>query len=343
MKLLVLGGTLFLGRHVVDAALARGHEVTLFNRGRRDVPWPEVETLQGDRDGGLDALEDRRWDAVVDTSGYVPRLVGASASKLARAVEHYTYISSVSVYPDTDAPGTDERAPVQTLVDPATEDVPANYGALKAASEHAAEAAMPGRVLHVRAGMIVGPFDATGRFAYWVRRLADGGEVLAPGDPDASVQLVHARDLADWVVSMGERRASGVFNVTGPERRLTMRDFLEACRDASGVDATFTWVDEDFLVANDVAAFADLPFWLTRAERGLLEVDVSKAFAQGLHCRPLVDTVRDTARWLAEERADGAVPARLASGVAVRAGIDRARERALLDAWHARTRRASTP
>lgn len=338
MKLLVLGGTLFLGRHVVDAALAAGHEVTLFNRGRRDVPWSDVESLQGDRDGGLDALDGRRWDTVVDTSGYVPRIVGASARKLADAVDHYTYVSSASVYVDTDAEGMDEHGPTQTLADPATEDIPANYGALKAACERTIEEAMPGHVLSVRAGLIVGPFDATGRFAYWVRRVAEGGEVLAPGDPERAVQFVHARDLADWIVAMAGRRVAGVFNASAPAQRFTMRGLLEACRAASGSDASFTWVDEGFLTAHDVAPFADLPFWLPRAQQGLLALDVSKAVASGLRFRSPLDTVRDTARWLAVQ--PESAPATLASGVATRAGLDRGRERALLDAW---ANRASAP
>ena len=189
MNLLILGGTVFLGRHLVEAALARGHAVTLFNRGQHNPDlFPEVERLRGDRDGDLQALEGRRWDAVVDTCGYVPRVVRASAEMLAPNVDHYTFISSISVYADTSKPGIDEQAPVGTLDDPTTEEVTGeSYGPLKALCEQAAEAAMPGRVLNIRPGLIVGPHDPTDRFTYWVRRVAEGGEVLAPGNPHAPV------------------------------------------------------------------------------------------------------------------------------------------------------------
>lgn len=331
MDLLVLGGTLFLGRHVVEAALARGHRVTLFNRGTRDVPWAGVETRIGDRDGGLEALSGGRWDAVVDTCGYVPRLTGVSARFLADAVDRYVYVSSASVYADLDVAGLDESGRTLTLDDPASEDVPAHYGALKASCERAVEDAMPDRALHVRAGLIVGPFDATGRFAYWVRRMAEGGEVLAPGDPDRPVQLIHARDLADWMVAMAEAGTTGTFNATGPALPLTMRALLESCAD--GREVALTWVDDAFLAARDVAPFSDLPFWLPNESAGLLALDVSKAVAAGLRCRPLVDTVRDTARWLDSD--PGRAPTRLASGVATRAGLAPDRERELLAAWKA--------
>lgn len=331
MDLLVLGGTLFLGRHVVEAALARGHRVTLFNRGTRDVPWPGVETRIGDRDGGLDALSGGRWDAVVDTCGYVPRLTGASARFLADAVDRYVYVSSASVYADLDVAGLDESGRTLTLDDPTSEDVPAHYGALKASCERAVEDAMPGRALHVRAGLIVGPFDATGRFAYWVRRMAEGGEVLAPGDPERPVQLVHARDLADWMVAMAEAGTVGTFNATGPERLLTMRELLATCAGDRAVGTT--WVDDDFLTAHDVAPFSEMPFWLPKESAGLLALDVSKAIGAGLRFRPLADTVRDTARWLDSD--PGRAPTRLASGVATRAGLAPERERELLAAWKA--------
>ncbi len=330
MRILILGGTLFLGRHVVDACLARGHRVTLFNRGTRPAP-SSVEQIRGDRDGGLDALKDGRWDAVIDPSGYVPRLVGASARMLADRVGHYTFVSSASVYADLSRPTIDEHETVATMPDAASEDVPSRYGALKALSERAAEAAMPGRVLHVRAGLIVGPFDVTGRFAYWVRRAADGGEILAPGAPDRPVQFVHARDLADWIVAMAEAGAAGVFNATGPATTLTMAQLLDACR-VPGRDVRCTWVDDDFLEAHDVAPFTEMPLWLPPEAAGLLKLDVSKALAAGLRFRPIVDTVADVAGALVSPVEP---PARLASGAPTRAGMVPERERALLAAWHA--------
>src|SRR5688572_29497367 len=197
MRLLVLGGTKFLGRAVVEAAVARGHEPTLFHRGLTNPGlFPDLEHLRGDRDGGLAALQGRTWDAVIDPSGYVPRIVRASAELLADAVEHYTFISSISVYPSFPTPGMDESSPVGTLEDPTVEDVPAHYGPLKALCEQAAEAAMPGRVFHVRAGLIVGPNDPSDRFTYWPVRVAKGGDVLAPGSPERPVQIIDVRDLA---------------------------------------------------------------------------------------------------------------------------------------------------
>lgn len=337
MRILVLGGTLFLGRHCVDAARARGHRVTIFNRGTRRGLWPDVEERVGDRDGaldgGLDALGDERWDAVIDPSGYVPRLVGASARRLADRVGHYTFVSSVSVYRDLAVAGLDERSPVLAVDDEANEDVAAHYGALKALCERAAEAAMPGRVLNVRAGLLVGPFDPSGRFTYWVRRVPRGGEVLAPGSPDRAVQFVDARDVAEWIVAMAESRGAGTFNATGPASPTTMGDVLDACRDPAG-DARFTWVDDRFLAAEEVAPFTELPLWLPPSAAGLLAVDVAKASAAGLRTRPLADTIADTTRWL--RGAAEAAPATLASGGSTKAGLDPDRERALLERWHAR-------
>ncbi len=324
MKILVLGGRLFLGRHLVEAALARGHEVTLFNRGQTNPElFPEVENLRGDRDGDLSALNGRSWDCVIDTSARVPRWVRTSAELLADRVEHYTFVSSCSVYADTSRPGTDERAPVHTLEDETVEEIASaeTYGALKALCERAAEETLPGRVLSVRAGLIVGPYDDSGRFTYWVHRIARAGDVLAPEPRDQPVQLIHARDLADWIVGMAETRRVGVFNATGPEKPLTMERLLEACRDATGSDARLVWMDEQALVDQGVEAWSDLPLWLApgvnRDSAGFLAVDVSKAFAAGLRFRPLEQIVRDTLEQ-AETKPE--------------AGLDPVRERALLPA-----------
>jgi 2'-hydroxyisoflavone reductase len=302
VRILVLGGTLFLGRHLVEAGLERGHDMTLFNRGRTGPDlFPEVETLQGDRDAGdLEALRRRRWDAVVDTSARVPRWVRDAAGLLAGAVEHYTFMSSISVYADTSRPGTDEAAPVHTLADETVEDITSAevYGALKVLGERAAEKAMPGRVLSVRAGLIVGPYDPTGRFTYWVHRIARGGDVLAPEPRDQTVQLVHGRDLADWIIGMADRRETGVFNATGPKRPLTMDGLLEAIREASGSDARLSWVDERFLVESGVEEWSELPLWLAPGANpesaSFMAVDVRKALAAGLRFRPLAATIRDT-------------------------------------------------
>ena len=193
---------------------------------------------------------------------------------------------------------------------------------------------MPGRALHVRAGLIVGPHDLTGRFEYWVRRIATGGDVLAPGDPDRIVQLIHARDLADWIVAAAERRRVGVHNASGPERSLTMGSLLETCRVAGAPEARLTWVGESFLVEQRVAPFSEMPLWLPSSLRGLLSLDIGRAIAAGLRCRPLAETVADTRRWIeAEALAPTTRPARLSSGAATAAGIDPRREKELLAAW----------
>jgi 2'-hydroxyisoflavone reductase len=323
VRVLILGGSLFLGRHLVEAALERGDEVTLFNRGRTGPDlFPGVERLRGDRDAGdLAALRRGSWDAVVDTSARVPRWVRDSASLLADRVEHYAFVSSISVYAEANVPGTDESAPTHRLEDETVEEItsPEVYGGLKVLCEEAAERALPGRALAIRAGLIVGPYDPTGRFTYWVHRIARGGEVLVPEPRDQPVQLVHARDLADWMLGMAERRQAGVLNATGPEAPLTMERLLEAIRDETGSDARLTWVDERSLVESGVEPWSDLPLWLapeTNPESAsFLAIDVSKALAAGLRFRPLGETIRD-----ALEHAE----------TSAEAGLDPARERELL-------------
>ena len=323
MRVLILGGTLFLGRHLVEAAQARGDEVTLFNRGRTDPGlFPDVETLHGDRDAGdLDSLRTGEWDAVVDTSARVPRWVRDSVGLLAGRVGQYTFVSSCSVYADTSAAGTDESSPVLALADETVEEITSAevYGGLKVLCERAAAEALPGRALSVRAGLIVGPYDPTGRFTYWVHRIAAGGEVLVPEPRDQPVQLVHARDLADWMLDASARGETGVFNATGPASPLTMEALVAQIRVATGSDARLTWVDEYALVEHGVEAWSDLPLWLapgTNPESAnFLAVDVTKALAAGLRFRPLADTVRDTL-----EHAE----------TFTKAGLDPARERELL-------------
>jgi 2'-hydroxyisoflavone reductase len=337
VKILVLGGTKFLGRHLVEAAVTRRHEVTLFNRGRTNPKlFPELETLAGDRDGNLEALKGRRWDAVFDTSGRVPRVVRASATLLADAAEHYTFLSSVSVYADRSVKGIDEDAPAAQLSDEDSEDVAADYGALKARCEREVTAAMSGRALNVRAGLLVGPFDDTGRFTYWPRRVSRGGEVLAPGRPDRPVQFIHARDLADWIVRMAEERRTGTFNATGPERPLTMAQFLEACREVTGGDARFTWVDEDFLLEREVIAFTEMPLWLRKVSEGMLAVNTEKALAAGLTFRPLAATIGETLAWRESLSADDDEYSSRLYKVADEAGLRPEREASLLAEWRAR-------
>jgi 2'-hydroxyisoflavone reductase len=312
MRLLVLGGTKFLGRAVVEAALERGHEVTLFNRGRTNAGlYPEVERLRGDRDGDLSALEGRSWDAVVDTSGYVPRVVRASVELLQARAEHYTFVSSISVYEGPDR--------LIELDDSATEDVQQHYGGLKALCERVVEKGFPARSASVRAGLIVGPHDPTGRFTYWPHRLARGGEVLAPGPPERAVQLVDVRDLAAWMLGLGEQRVAGTFDATGST---TMEKVLQACLRVTESDATITWVDDAFLAEAGVGEWMELPLWLVSPEhRHLVEVDASRAVTAGLSFRPLEETVRATVS-----------DAALVEGV----GLTPEREAELLAEWHGR-------
>jgi len=298
VKLLVLGGTKFLGRHAVDAALAGGHDVTIFTRGQTNPDlFPDVEHLVGDRDGNLDALAGRSWDGVVDTSGYVPRVVRQSAELLRDAVGRYVFVSSISVYDDFSEP-VDEGSPVAQLEDPATEEITEAYGALKAACEDVVEEVYGDRSARVRAGLIVGPFDPTDRFTYWPRRIARGGDVLGPGSPTAPVQFVDARDLARWLVTLALRGPGGTFNATGPAEPITFEQLLARARDAIGSDANVVWVDERRVLDADVQPWTELPLWLPGDEyAGMARADITRALAAGLTFRPLEETVVDTLAW----------------------------------------------
>jgi 2'-hydroxyisoflavone reductase len=316
VRLLILGGTRFLGKHVAAAALASGHEVSLFTRGETNPGlFPEAEHLRGDRDGDLGALEGREWDVVVDTSGFVPRIVGASAELLAPAVGRYVFVSSISVYRDFAEPRS-EGSPLATLDEPTEEYEGPAYGALKALCEAEVERAFPGRALLVRPGLIVGPDDPTDRFTYWPQRARRGGEILAPTPPERPVQFVDVRDLAGWIVRMAEGGETGVFNVTGPPGEVTFEALLEAC----GAERV-TWVDEAFLVEREVGEWMELPLWISPADvewRSFQLVDVSQALGAGLTFRPLAETVRGVPEWTGK------------------AGLAPEREAELLAAWHAR-------
>lgn len=330
LKILVLGGTGFLGPHLVESMQRRGHTPTLFNRGKtRPSLFPDVEKLRGDRDGDLRALQGRSWDAVIDTSGYVPRVVRASAELLAPQVRQYVFVSSISVYADTTRPGIDETHAVATMPDPSSEDVLPFYGALKALCEQAVEAALPGRTTNIRPGLIVGPGDPTDRFSYWPVRVAQGGEVLAPGDPADPVQFIDARDLADFIITTLERGTVGVFNVNGPAQPLGIGALLDACKAVSASDARFTWASAEFLAAQQIAPWSDMPVWVPPVDDGLGMTTTSsaKAGAHGLAYRPLDDTVKATLEWWAT-----LPPERQAK---LRAGLTREREAGALAAWHA--------
>ena len=319
MRILVLGGTVFLGRHVVDAALERGHELTLFNRGQtRPDLFPDVEKLHGDRDGDLAALQGRDFDAVVDTSGYVPRIVGETLDALG-AVGHYTFVSSISVYADLSTPPT-ESSPLRELQEP-TEEWREAYGELKVLCENVVRERYPNAFIP-RPGLIVGPWDPTGRFTYWPTRLAGGGRVLVPLPTDAAAQVMDVRDLGSWIVRAAEEGTGGTYNAV--DRPTTREALIETCRRVAAADVELVWVDPDFLNEHDVGEWMELPLWLYDAEhRGMLAVDPSPAFEAGLTTRPLEETVRDTLEWVRS----GEAPIEPA------AGLDREKEQAVLDAW----------
>ncbi|MCA9750771.1 MAG: NAD-dependent epimerase/dehydratase family protein [Gemmatimonadetes bacterium] len=315
MKILILGGTQFIGIHLVAAARARGHEVTVFNRGTTPlVDADGIEQITGDRHRDLDRLAGRRWDAVVDTCGYVPSSLESSTAALADAVDRYVFISSISVYADFSTHGMDETAPLATLSAESLEKAEAvdrsgrvtgseyggAYGALKVRCEDVVRSAFPERALVVRPGLVAGSHDPTERFTYWVVRVARGGEILAPGRPERLIQYIDAADLADWTIQSAERRATGIYNVTGPATDLTMAAFLEECRQVAAGDATFTWVPDAFLRQHEVKSWTEMPLWIPETETGhsgLMHIDCRKAFASGLRPRPVRRTIEDVLAW----------------------------------------------
>lgn len=342
MKILIIGGTKFVGRHLVAAAIARGCKVTLFNRGKHSSGgMPEVEQIHGDRNDDLDKLKNRNWDAVIDTCGYLPQTVKASAEALKDSVENYVFISSISAYADFSQPNYDENAPLAKLseeqqkkvarIDPKGEltgqILGAEYGALKALCEQETENAMPGRVLIVRPGVIVGSFDPTDRFTYWVMRVAQGGEVLAPSKPNCAVQFIDVRDLSEWIIRMIERKETGVFNANGKPGELRFGSMLEEIKNVTRGDAEFTWLSENFLLAEKVQAWSEMPLWLPDEAapeiKGHAFGNVDKALAAGLGFRPLKDTIQNVLAWRKENFQTNEM----------KAGIRRERESELLRKW----------
>jgi nucleoside-diphosphate-sugar epimerase len=294
MRVLVLGGTRFLGRALVDALLAERHEPTLFNRGQTAPElFPEVEKLRGDRSADLSVLEGREWDAVLDVAAYMPDDVRRSVDALRGRIGRYAFVSSISVYADMSEP-PDEAAAVHVLTpDLEDEDNDATYGARKAAGELIVEEAFGDRAFIVRPGIIVGPHDPTGRFTYWPHRVRRGGDVLAPGSPDDPAQFIDVRDLASWIVRATTGGLGGTFNASGEPMRLA--DLLEECRVVTGSDASFTWVASDRLLAEKVGPWMELPLWLPMPRyAGMLRAPAARARAAGLTYRPLADTIKAT-------------------------------------------------
>jgi nucleoside-diphosphate-sugar epimerase len=305
VKLLVLGGTKFLGRPVVETALARGHEVTLFNRGQTNPDlFPEAEKIRGDRTEDLAALAGRHWDAVFDMSTFLPRIVRRSVDALRQSIDRYVYVSSISAYGDLSVEPV-EGNPVAQLADPESESLE-DYGALKAACERIVEDAFGEQALIVRPGLIVGPHDPSDRFTYWPRRIAAGGRVLAPAPSDAAVQFIDVRDLGAWIVDATEQGLGGIYNATGEPT--TFERVLDACQSVAG-PAEIVWVPAEKLVAAGVGEWVELPLWTVSPEfAAMQQANVSKALATGLRFRPLEETVRATLAWDGERewpRAEG--------------------------------------
>jgi 2'-hydroxyisoflavone reductase len=329
VKILIIGGTVFLGRTIVEAALEQGHSVTLFNRGQTHPQlFSQAEKLIGDRSVDLSALRDRKWEVVIDTCGYLPPDVRRSAEMLSDAVEHYTFISTVQAYADLSKPDLGEQSDTATLSDQATEELSAEtYGPFKAICERAVMHAFPGRALVVRPGLIVGPHDASDRFTYWVVRVSQGGEVMVAAPPDRPVQFIDVRDLAGWILRMAAERRHGIFNAVGSAKPVTMGNFLEACRESISGDATFTWVDDAFLLQHEVQPWSEMPMWFPKDETefaGLFSVRGDKALQAGLNPRPMHETIGDTLAWAVARPQE----------YEMKAGITRHREAELLKAWH---------
>ena len=338
MKILIIGGTKFLGRHLINAAQARGHEVTLFNRGTKyagDAP-EHVEQIHGNRNLDLEKLGGRTWDVCIDTCGYLPQSVQASAEFLRDSVGQYIFISSISAYAGFRDKDFDESAPLAELtaeqreafekIDPKGEltalVLGELYGALKVWCEQAVEKAFPGRALVVRSGLIVGEYDWTDRFTYWVMRVGKGGAVFAPGSPERFVQFIDGRDLALWIIKAAEDGTNGIFNVTGKPFDLTFGGLLEEIRTVTASDAEFVWASEEFMKAENVKNWSDMPLYLDESDadsQGFLSANIDRALEKGLEFRPLRDTIRDTLNWRKSIESD------------LKAGISAEREMELLE------------
>lgn len=322
MKLLILGGTKFLGRHAVDAALAAGHDVTIFTRGILPSPWAATAVTQcvGNRDPrvepGLAALDEGEWDAVIDTSGYVPRCVAASVERLAGRAAHYAFVSSMSVYAGASRAGLDESALVAALDDAASEDVTTHYGALKARCEDVVRATFGDRALIVRPGLIVGPHDPSDRFDYWVARFlrpellgARPAAAVVPAPKERAIQFIDARDLATWICAAAASGTAGTFNACSPNGMWTMGSLVDTLVERGGESGvTPRWIDEATLIERGVVPWTELPLWLPSSDPefgGFMEFSCARAAASELRIRPLVETIDATAALLGSSERSG--------------------------------------
>jgi 2'-hydroxyisoflavone reductase len=323
VELLFIGGTRFVGRHMVETVQQRGHQVTLFHRGQTNPGlFAGVDRILGDRATDLDRLQNRTWDVVIDTCGYFPDEVHKSTQALKHRVKNYVFISTISVYADFSKPGLTEEAALEGFSEAHADDAQqGTYGARKARCEQELERVFGDCALIIRPGLIVGPHDPSDRFTYWVRRIAEGGKTLLPAPPDRPVQFIDGRDLARWTVDMVESGQSGLYHATGPSQPLSFASLFETCRDVASSNAEPVWVDEAFLVEQSLEAWSSLPLWAPPESPGLMQVDIRKALNAGLRFRPLEDTVRDTLAW--DQTRTGPLSA----------GISREREAALLEIW----------
>lgn len=327
MKILVLGGTVFLGRAVVEAALARGHELTLFHRGTHGAElYPQVERVLGDRVTDLDRLAGGRWDLAIDTCAYRPSEVEAASDALLERVERYQFVGSVSAYADPSKPGIDERAPLSAWKPADGEELTSeSYGPLKAACEAVARRRWGDRALLVRPGLIVGPWDPSDRFTWWAERADAGGRMPVPAELDQPVQWIDVRDLAEWMLHAGTEGLSGACNLVGPNDPAVLGDLLDGCLTEAADPATPVPMPGEFLLAQGVQPWVEIPLWLPGEEMaGLEQVDGSRAADSGLRTRPLLETLRDLRAWLPER---GERPRR--------AGLPAEKEAAVLAAWDA--------
>jgi len=298
MKILIIGGTRFLGRHLVNSARVRGHELTLFNRGQTNPElFQNVKKIRGDREKDLDQLSGR-WDAVIDTCGYIPRVVRMSAEALKGKAENYVFISSMSAYADFKKIGINESYPLAKMEDETSEDnTPETYGPRKALCEQAVQEVFGIDSIVIRPGLIVGPHDPTDRFTYWPVRIARGGDVLAPDRADAFTQIIDVRDLADFIIHLIEQNVSGVFNASSEP--FSLESLFQTCKLVSGSDARFRWASINFLNRHNVAPWSDMPAWVPDNEEdaGFSRIDVSKAINAGLKFSALSETVKDVIIW----------------------------------------------
>ncbi|HYK75088.1 MAG TPA: NAD-dependent epimerase/dehydratase family protein [Pseudoneobacillus sp.] len=339
MKILIIGGTRFLGRFLVEEGQKRNHEITLFNRGTNKDVFPNVEQVFGDRNQvqDLEQLKGRKWDAVIDTCGYLPQTLDKSIQVIGELVEQYVFISTISVYKDFSKKNYNEDAESLTMskeeVDEITKgsDAPvmSHYGELKSLCEQALLNSVPSKSLIIRPGLIVGPYDNSDRFTYWVKRINEGGKVLAPGNPDRMVQYIDVRDLAKWTIQMVEKKKTGVFNATGIDKKLTMNSLLQGIVRGIDSDAELVWAKDDFLLENEVGPWMEMPLWIPEGKplsdgkdmSGMLSANTERAVSEGLSFRTVEETASDTLKWYQEVR----------GSVEMRAGMVKEKESQLLE------------